>query len=113
MWPFRRRVPRPPPPMPAIVHNEGGGGPAFVLMEGVGGRWHYHLAQTGFRNAQGSRAALCGATDIMDSPAPLSTWNWPGWPDGVKHTYCKACNAIAPALGVPLLPIRPGARPLT
>ena len=56
----------------------------MVIVEGVAGCWHYHIAPAD-RTAQ----AYCGAVTMSTHVA----WNsWGYKPKHIPHSYCKECG---------------------
>jgi len=64
----------------------------IVLLEGVEGRWHYHL---GFDKPH--ITSLCGETHVMGSSAPLDSWGYRGH---LNETYCDHCTRLGRELNV-------------
>lgn len=70
--------------------------PTLRLVEGLEGRWNYHLA-VGEQNK-----ALCSdERKVMFSPAPLSSWGYHS--SHLPSHYCQECErlAIERNLGLP------------
>lgn len=56
----------------------------LVVVEGVSGVWHYHIAEVGHETT-----AICGAK-TMPCAAPLSSWGFK--PEHMRTSYCAECG---------------------
>lgn len=59
----------------------------FVVVEGVSGRWHYHLSPK-----KDMYKPLCGAHGVMSTSMRLDQWGYVGH---LHESYCSECEKIA------------------
>ena len=60
----------------------------LVVVEGIDGAWHYHLAQ----RRKGYIRALCGAATI---PTELRAACWGVTSGHLSEVYCRGCENLA------------------
>lgn len=57
------------------------------IVEGVEGRWNYHLSLSGLNG----QPTLCNKKNVMSTNLPLSAW---GAITHLHESYCKECEII-------------------